>query len=135
LPAVSGRDQRLDTLQRSLVRLDVDACRGVRQPLRGHQAFGVRAGDGGPGTWSDLSGSSNCILSISSCCGTGTGYEPSKHARQNCSEVPRPMARMSPGMERYDRLSAPMCSRTCSTVRPAAINSLVEPMSTPMKHG
>src|SRR6266852_4104948 len=28
-----------------------------------------------------------------------------------------------------------MCPRTWSTVRPAAINSLVEPMSTPMKHG
>ncbi len=78
---------------------------------------------------------SNCILSIVSCCGTGTGYEPSKHARQNCSDVPRPIALIKPGMERYARLSAPMWSRTWSTVRPAAINSLVEPMSTPMKHG
>ena len=28
-----------------------------------------------------------------------------------------------------------MCSRTCSTVRPDAISSLVDPMSTPMKQG
>ena len=31
---------------------------------------------------------------------TGTGYEPSKQARQNSSEVPRPMARIKPGIER-----------------------------------
>src|SRR5436305_278620 len=85
--------------------------------------------------WSDFSGISNCILSISSCWGTGTGYEPSKQARQNSAEVPRPMARMRPGIDRYSSESAPMCRRTSSTVLPNAISSLVEPMSTPMKHG
>ena len=101
LLALRGRDQRLDPLQHALVGLDVDAGRGVRQPLAAHtsQIF-AGCGDGGPGTWSDFSGISNCILSISSCCGTGTGYEPSKQARQNSCAVPRPIARIKPGIER-----------------------------------
>src|SRR5207248_10848467 len=59
--AVRGRDQRLDAFERALVGLDVDARRGVRKSLGGHTfaSWGVA--------------SSNCILSISSCCGTGTG--------------------------------------------------------------
>src|SRR4029077_3952444 len=124
--AVCGRDQRLHPSQNPLVRLDVDAGRGVRQAFPGHQDLSsISAGEAG----------SNCILSISSCWGTGTGYEPSKHARQNCSAVPRPMALIRPGIDRYARLSAATGVRASSTVRPDAISSLVEPISTPMKHG
>src|SRR3982074_1804596 len=120
---MGGCDQRFDPVQHTLVSLDVDAGRGVRQSLRAHHP--TSCGDGGSGTCPGLTGSSNCILSISSCCGTATGYEPSKQARQNSCEVPRPMARISPGMDRYSRLSAPMRGRTSSTVRPDATSSLV----------
>src|SRR3989454_202748 len=99
--AVRGSYQGFDALQNALVRLDVDAGGGVRKAFAWHQAFGsASCSEGGPGTWSDFRGISNCILSISSCCGTGTGYDPSKQARQNSWAGPRPIARMSPGIER-----------------------------------
>src|SRR5438309_644961 len=50
--AVRRRDQRLDALQRTLICLDVDAGRGVRQSLAGHQTLI---------SW--IGGVSNCILS------------------------------------------------------------------------
>ena len=61
LLAVRRRDQRLHALESALVGLDVDACRGVRQSLAAHTLASCGAGV------------SNCILSISSCWGTGTG--------------------------------------------------------------
>src|SRR5262249_58165134 len=57
-------------------------------------------------------GSSSAILSISSCWGTGTGYAPSKQARQNWSIVPWPTALMRPGIAQYAKSAAPRNSPT-----------------------
>src|SRR5207249_11243278 len=63
LLAVGGGDQRLDPLERALVSLDADAGRGVRQSFLAHTFASWGEGEG-----------SNCILSMSSCVRTGSGY-------------------------------------------------------------
>src|SRR5215468_12775224 len=100
LGAVRGRDQRCDTLEHALVCVDVDPRRLVGEPLLQHYPLPHSRGTAGT-AGIGARGSSSAILSISSCWGTGTGYAPSKQARQNWSIVPRPTARIRAWMDRY----------------------------------
>src|SRR6266508_2876266 len=114
LPSPSAAGHVLDQVDRAAPRSDVDAGATVRLVASGR--------------WGDHRVSSANFDGPSS--PSGTGYWPSKQARQK-EPVGAPVAATSDPRLRYERESAPTKSRTPSTDAPAAISSARVDMSIP----